>query len=172
MLEQYADELANAPGATHNHQTWRGGYLDHVTEAMNVAVILYDALGRCRPLPLRLEDLLLAVFLHDLEKPWRSLDQSTGARRDEARCLEDPEGRMTFRLDMAKRFGIPVSDEVENAVRYAEGEGAAYDPQGRVMGPLAALCHCADTLSARLWFDRPAEQDEAWGRRWVRRTKT
>ena len=59
-----------ARGSTHNHQTWDGGYIDHVTDGMNYARHLYafvEAFGR--PLPFSVSDALLVFFLHDLEKP-------------------------------------------------------------------------------------------------------
>ena len=58
-------------GSTNNHQNWIGGYFDHVQEVMNIACVLYVTLGALRPLPFSLSDLLLVVFLHDVEKPWK-----------------------------------------------------------------------------------------------------
>ena len=39
-------------------------------------------------------------------------------------------------------------------MKYIEGEGDDYDPIFRVMNELGALCHAADTLSSRVWYDR------------------
>jgi hypothetical protein len=72
----------SARGSSHNHQAWSGGYVDHVTEVMNVAVVLYDALNTKRPLPFTLSDALLVLFLHDIEKPWVRL---AGGRRPSVR---------------------------------------------------------------------------------------
>ena len=58
-------------GSTNNHQNWPGGYYDHVREVMNVAIDLYAFLNSHRPLPFSLSDLLLVLFLHDIEKPWK-----------------------------------------------------------------------------------------------------
>ena len=35
---------------------------------MNIAVVLYERLNSIRPLPFSLSDLLLVVYLHDVEK--------------------------------------------------------------------------------------------------------
>ena len=44
--------------------------------------------------------------------------------------------------------------EERNALHYIHGEShKEYDPLVRKAGPLAAFCHAADTLSARMWFD-------------------
>ncbi len=74
ILDDHRSLFEKAPGSTHNHQTWDGGYIDHVTDGMNYGRHLYAfdaAFGR--PLPFSLSDALLVFFLHDLEKPWRIL---------------------------------------------------------------------------------------------------
>jgi hypothetical protein len=38
---------------------------------MNIAIELYKNLGSHRPLPFSLSDVLLILYLHDLEKPWK-----------------------------------------------------------------------------------------------------
>src|SRR5262249_9207094 len=69
-LAEHNDLFWSARGSSHNHQAWAGGYAHHVREVMNVAVVLYDALGQLRPLPFSLSDALVVLFVHDLEKPW------------------------------------------------------------------------------------------------------
>jgi hypothetical protein len=47
-----------------------------------------------------------------------------------------------------------MSEEERNALHYVHGESDKdYDPHVRKAGRLAAFCHVADHLSARLWFD-------------------
>jgi hypothetical protein len=58
-----------------------------------------------------------------------------------------------------------MSNEVHNAIFYAEGEKDSYSPSERKMGPLAAFVHLCDITSARLWFDRPRETGDTWGER-------
>jgi len=45
-LLDWAD-VKKAKGSNHNHQTWEGGYLDHVVETMNIAVWLYRGRPAC-----------------------------------------------------------------------------------------------------------------------------
>src|SRR5579884_732757 len=70
LLAGHAELFRSARGSSHNHQAWAGGYADHIREVMNIAVVLYEALGRRRPLPFSLSDALVVLFVHDLEKPW------------------------------------------------------------------------------------------------------
>jgi hypothetical protein len=164
----YADhkELFNsAPGASHNHQVWPGGYADHVTDAMNTAMLLYNALSAARPLPFELSDALLVVFLHDLEKPFKYKQDDFGV------ITKNPEfpnkaANSAKRKEVIEQYGIVLSPSQANALRYVEVvNDAEYTPNARIMGELASLCHCADTLSARLWYNYPAPkgQDEWQG---------
>ena len=70
ILDDHYALFEKSRGSTHNHQTWDGGYIDHITECMNYARHLHTfeaAFGR--PMPFSLSDALLVLFLHDLEKP-------------------------------------------------------------------------------------------------------
>lgn len=162
LLNEYDTALRNATGASHNHQVWSGGYLDHVAETMNLAITLYPILAALRPLPFSLSDALLVLFLHDLEKPWRQgfgpPELSAGFELDRA------DHRHEFRLRLAEQAGVSLDDAGVNALDFVEGEGSRYSPARRLMRPLATFCHVCDTLSARLWFDHPKAAD-SWGRR-------
>jgi hypothetical protein len=153
--------FATVQGSTHNHQAWRGGYLDHVSEVMNIASVLYDQLGALRPLPFSRSDILLVVFLHDLEKPWKYELGADGQLHHRAE-LQGKEAHQRFRMEVLARYGVTLTAEHENGLRYAEGELADYTNQQRRMGPLAALAHMCDVASARLWFDYPAAVDDPW----------
>src|SRR5687767_5119818 len=61
LLAEHGELFRAARGSSHNHQAWAGGYADHVGEAMNAAVVMYDALGRLRPLPFTLSDALVVL---------------------------------------------------------------------------------------------------------------
>jgi len=151
-----------ARGATHNHQTWEGGYIDHVTDGMNYGRHLYafdEAFGR--PLPFSLSDALLIFFLHDLEKPWRIIV-------DEAGQISNLPGFDTkakykrFREEMLASYRLALTHEQVNAFTYVEGEHADYSSERRVMNELAAFCHKIDNWSARGWYDYPKPQDDEW----------
>lgn len=149
-----------ARGSTFNHQTWDGGYIDHVTDCMNIAHQLYAHLsGFGRPLPFSLSDALLVLFIHDLEKPWRiqvDADGNVSQRED----LQTKEDFARFRDEKLAEYGLTLNDMQANAFKYVEGEYKDYSSKRRVMNELAAFCHMVDTWSARGWYDYPKVDDE------------
>ena len=165
LHKENLDLFMEAIGSTHNHQAWHGGYHDHIQEAMNVCVLLYPVYS-IRPLNFTLSDALLVTFLHDLEKPWR--DQV--AHRIENAVAVDTyptlpwiikRVRREFRNETIQKYGIALTYEQKNALRYVEGEGDDYSGQERAMNELAAFCHIADVTSARIWHDYPKMRN-AW----------
>jgi len=136
-------------GSSNNHQAWPGGYLDHVTEVMNIAITLHASLSTMRPLPIKLSDALLVLFLHDLEKPWKK-EMKFQTKSD----------RHGFRLTKIGEYGIVLNLEQLNALTYVEGENDSYRNDRRVMNELAAFCHLCDMTSARIWHDQPIEEIE------------
>lgn len=162
MLEGNRKLFQTVQGSTNNHQNWHGGYFDHVQEIMNIAEVLYRQMNALRRLPFSLSDVLLIVYLHDIEKPWKY------ERRDDGQLHHKP-GFETkaqahaFRRKMLRKYGITLTRDQQNALKYVEGELADYTPRRRVMGPLAAFCHMADVASARIWFDHPWVDDDPWG---------
>lgn len=161
MLSEHRALFATVQGSTHNHQAWTGGYLDHVVEVMNIANVLYEQFSALRPLPFSRSDLLLVVFLHDIEKPWKYELGDDGQLHHKA-TMQGKAAHQQFRLEMLAQYGITLTAEHENGLRYAEGELTDYTNQQRRMGPLAAMAHMCDVASARLWFDHPAAFDDPW----------
>jgi hypothetical protein len=158
LLAEHGELFRSARGSSHNHQAWPGGYADHVRETMNIAVVLYDALGPLRPVPFSLSDALVVMFVHDLEKPWAYELGPEGWRRREGL----KENAHAFRLARLADAGLTLPAELEHAVAFVEGEGAQYSNSARGMSPLAAFCHMCDVASARLWYDYPLERDDPW----------
>lgn len=156
-----------SPGSTNNHQAWTGGYLDHITEVMNIALALYETLSAVRPIPFSLSDALLVLFLHDLEKPWKYQRKTDGQLHHKAN-MKTKGQQNDFRLRKAAKYGIQLTEEQKNGIRYAEGELDDYSSRKRVMGPLAAFAHMCDVCSARIWFDQPKEKQDVWmhSQRW------
>lgn len=149
------------PGSTDNHQNWPGGYFDHVQEIMNIAVVLYERLDTLRPLPFLRSDLLLVVYLHDIEKPWKYELRDDG-RLHHRVSMQTKEDHQRFRMEKLATYGIVLTPEQENGVKYAEGELSDYSSRRRSMGPLACVAHMCDVCSARLWFAHPAEKNDPW----------
>lgn len=148
-------------GSIHNHQAWPGGYFDHVQEIMNIAVVLYERLNSIRQMPFSLSDALLVVFLHDVEKPWK-YEVGPDGHLQHIEALRTKEAHHEFRSRKLQEYGIALTPEQENGMKYAEGELNDYTNRRRVMGPLAAFCHSADVTSARLWFDHPMAEGDPW----------
>ncbi len=148
-------------GSTNNHQNWLGGYQDHVQEIMNLAVIQYRLLNSIRPLPFSLSDLLLVVYLHDVEKPWKYQLLEDGQLHHIA-SMQTKADHQTFRMNKLAEYGIRLTSEHENGLKYAEGEISDYSNRERKMGPLAAVAHICDVTSARIWFAHPMEVGDPW----------
>jgi len=157
VLSQEYSRFKTAPGASHNHHVWKGGYLDHVQESMNIGIVLYHLFKDIRPLPFSLSDALLILFLHDIEKPWRYAKNNK-----EKKLLRTKEQRRIFQNQKLAEYGFKLTKEQQNAMRYVEGELEDYSPLKRVMNPLAAFCHLADITSARIWFDHPLTKNDPW----------
>ncbi len=160
-------------GSTNNHQNWSGGYFDHIQEIwsggyfdhiqeiMNIAVVLYEGLNSARLLPFSLSDLLLVVYLHDVEKPWKYELRDDGQLHHKS-TMQNKEDHQSFRMKKLAEYGVVFTSEQENGMKYAEGELDDYSSRRRVMGPLACVAHMCDVCSARLWFVHPMVQDDPW----------
>ena len=160
LLQENQVLFSKALGGSHNHHTWKGGYLDHIQESMNIGIVLYLAFKEIRPLSFSLSDVLLVLFLHDLEKPWRyTQDKKTTSE------MGTTQKRHLFRSRKIQEYGITLTSDQENAMRYVDGELDDYTPLKRMMKPLATLCHLADISSARIWFDHPLLENDSWGKR-------
>ena len=162
ILGDHQSLFEKARGSTHNHQTWAGGYIDHVIDGMNYARHLYAfdaAFGR--PLPFSLSDALLIFFLHDLEKPWRILVDEKGRVSNREGFTTKAEFKK-FRENKLAEYGLMLSAYQMNAFTYVEGEMEDYSSKKRVMNELAAFCHKVDNWSARGWFDYPMAKNDEW----------
>lgn len=134
-----------SPGAKNNHHVWRGGYLDHVLDCMNIAVELYRLFQHRRPLNFSLSSALAVLYLHDIEKPFKYVRSQPD--------LGTKIQRRQFRHQFVLEWKIPLSLEEALALDHTEGENEEYSASKRVMSELAAFCHACDILSARVWFD-------------------
>jgi hypothetical protein len=51
FIKTYAPLFNTSKGSAIKHQAWPGGYRDHITEVMQIAMVTYSALESIRPLP-------------------------------------------------------------------------------------------------------------------------
>jgi len=129
-------------GSAIKHQFWGGGYRDHITEVMNIAVVTYMALeAGIRALPFSLSDALVGCFLHDIEKIWKHT------------IMEEDRKHIHVMNFLEENFDL--TDDHINAVEYAHGEGDDYHPTKLIQTPLAAFVHHCDNTSARIWPGEP-----------------
>jgi len=162
ILAEHRALFERARGSTHNHQTWNGGYIDHITDGLNYARHLYAldaALGR--PMPFTLSDALLIFYLHDLEKPWRILVQESGEAMNRP-GLDTKAAFKAFREEKLADYGLVLTPAQMNGLTYVEGEMGDYSSTRRVMNELAAFCHKVDVWSARQCYDYPKETGDEW----------
>jgi hypothetical protein len=161
FLDDNAALLAATQGSTHNHQNWPGGYMDHITEIMNIGRVLYTSLNAVRPLPFSLSDVLLVCFLHDIEKPWKYRTALDGGLEERPE-IRSKDAQHRFRAEKIAAYGIVLTTEQSVALRYVEGELHEYSSKHRVMNELGALCHMADVASARIWYAHPLSAPDPW----------
>ncbi|MCA9496225.1 MAG: hypothetical protein KC589_04745 [Nanoarchaeota archaeon] len=140
----------SAKGSRLKHQAWKGGYLGHIVDIMNIAIQLYDNLNSCRKLNFSLSDSLLVLFLHDLEKPWKY----AGNEKQKEELNSFP-NYLDFIISKIEEYDFQFTTELWNGLKYVHGEGNDYNPNVNIQGPLAAFVHICDTISARIWFNFP-----------------
>jgi hypothetical protein len=155
LYHKLHSRFVGAAGSQHNHQAWEGGYIDHITETMNIGRLLYQVMNEKRRLNFSVSDVLIVLFLHDLEKAFpERIEQMMSSG-----LVSRSEAKDTIRHQLFTEHGIYhiINESQLAGLRNVEGEKNEYSNQCRGMTPLSAFCHMCDIASARLWFDRPFE---------------
>ena len=160
FIKENRSLLQSAVGSTNNHQWWEGGWWDHTTEVMNIANVLYQTLHELRPFTFTSSDALLVLFMHDIEKPWKYVERGDALHHRPG--MKTKADHQKFRMDIARVWGIALTDAHVNGIKYAEGELDDYSPRTRVSCPLAAFAHMCDHASARMWFNHPWGSGDSW----------
>lgn len=150
--------LPKAVGSTKSHHAWENGYRHHVQEVMNIAVLMYDLLDQRRKLSFDLSSALLVLFLHDCEKPFRHATHEQLEHFPWVKSKPQKSDKWFQKL-LIEEYEFAITDEQWNGLRYVEGEHGDYIEGVRTQLPLAAFCHICDTVSARIWFDYPLENE-------------
>jgi len=159
LYEENIELFKKAAGSSYNHQAWEGGYFDHITEVMNVCVMLYP-MYNVRGLNFTLSDALLVMFIHDLEKAFSDevvdvIEENYGTTGN---FLSMKEAKAIVRNQLIEKYNIVLTEQQQNAFKYVEGENNDYSSGKRVMNELAAFCHIADVSSARIWHEYGKEK--------------
>ena len=140
LLNFFIENYPEAPGSSHNHQAYDGGYFNHVNDILEYASILYRDLSKKDKLNFTLSDALLVLFLHDIEKAVKYCDSTNESDQD-------------IRNRLIEKFEFNLTEEHLLAIKYIHGEGGDYRKDKRVMSPLCAFCHCCDVISARIFYN-------------------
>lgn len=152
ICADFAAQIAVIPGSGGNHQAWRGGYKSHIEESMNIALIMYEQFSARRPVDFSKSQALFSVFIHDYDKLLRYQLNDSGEIDEQ--FIAKPEARVEIVRQLSEVYNYKLEGIEYNALRYAHGETDAEHVRGkRAIEPLGALVHCADFLSARMWFD-------------------
>ncbi len=154
-----ARRINTAPGSREAHHAWEGGYREHIRQTMMLVARdfnLMTEVGLIETLPeeerFTLSDALTVMFLHDIEKPFMYEMQPDGSVRKLLGMTKAE--RKDFRDGVIASFGFNITPTMENALKFVEGvRDEDYIPGERADQPLAALCHSADNLSARAFYD-------------------
>lgn len=156
---QNAELIAVTPGSKTKHQAWEGGYLDHVVYATNYALSLRELDKEIGFNPDHTKgDIALVMLLHDFGKIARYRRVENGWE-----YVEDPdEAEHDFFESVIQGHNFKLTKKQKNALEFIHGEGARHTPEGRLMLPLAVVCHEADIWSARAHPDNPLLVDEPW----------
>lgn len=152
IYKDYSGLLEKIPGSHAKHQAWVGGYISHIEETMNIGLMLHENLSARRPVDATVSDVLFCAYLHDFDKLLRYTMQPDGT------WVGKPADKMLYLDQMVtalkEKYAYELTPEQYNALKYAHGElEADRRPDKRVIWPLGTIVHCADIISARVWYD-------------------
>lgn len=158
IYNDYKHLMHHAPGSSGNHQSWNGGYADHIADILRINTSTYNAIERdIRPLPFSHASAAVTLFFHDIEKPFKygpnDCDESSRWR-----TLSDKKSWESIKWnileEMKETYNFTLSDDEVNALKYTHGEGNDYKKGLRIASPLAAHVHHCDNTSARIWYNK------------------
>lgn len=159
LHERLWPEIVLAPGSSHNHQAWPGGYREHIKQVNHYVAGIFSLWVTNNVLAslseeeqFTLPEALTVTSLHDIEKLFKLVRGADGTLRKNHELVSKQQ-RDDFKLRFLGECGIVLTSNQVNAMRYVEGMGGDYTPHRRVMSPMAVLCHTADILSARGSFN-------------------
>ncbi len=158
IYDDFADIFHTAKGSSVKHHAWKGGYADHLAECLRINRAIYQALSDIRELDFNMDSADIALFFHDIEKPFKY------GPKDDPKCKkwQDKLGTDSKAWHKAQwqiinslkdEYGFYLTDEEVNAIKYTHGEGDDYKPDVRVANSLAAHIHHCDNISARIWYN-------------------
>ncbi len=154
IYRTYEHRWPVATGSSHNHQAWPGGLRDHLAEMCRNGWDFYQLKqGRYGTLPYTFDDILVGIFCHDAEKLIKGSDPEDPRFKRfhllAANGMNWEDIKWEFLADWTF-FGLTLTKEQSNAVKYTHGEpDSEYRKDYRVMWELAAAVGNLDRDSAR-----------------------
>lgn len=139
----YKDAIYSAKGSAFNHQSWEGGYVEHLYQCFQLAEFYYRLKYEFGGIPFSKQSVYTVLYFHDIEKIFKHNKPSVLIDKD-----------MWLYGILHENFGISFSKEEKNALKYIHGEGYEYSKTEKKMQPLAAFCHIVDVTSARIYFNQ------------------
>lgn len=145
-----------AQWSLHKHQARKWWYKDHLTETMNIAIQLWTHMNTLRQFDFSIQDCILILFLHDLEKIRKYSNNDSMIQEFKShKSVKD------FVNHKIEEYWFELTTEQLNGLKYIHWEWDDYNPTTRVQSWLAAFLHICDTRSARIWFDYPRKYSKA-----------
>jgi hypothetical protein len=121
---------------------------------MNIAIVIFNSLNSCRKLDLSLQDVLLVLFLHDLEKPWKYSDNDS-----DVELYKRFKTTEEFKRYIIEKYSFDLNEDIWKGLKHVHGEMDDFDPHIKIQSSLSAFAHICDNISARIWFNFPNEFD-------------
>ena len=150
ILVDFQDRIEKAPGSLDSHHAWDGGYIDHVSETISVAIRLYDVWDGEREYSFTLSDAILVLFLHDLEKPFKYVEPKKNFQTNFYKHL--------FIRKTSHKYKIDLSEKQKDALYYIHKEEKDFSSlEEQNQSQLAVFCYMCDMFSAKIWHNYPLQ---------------
>jgi len=134
--------INSAKGSKFNHQSWKGGYRNHLEQCLFIAEHLYKIdVGS-----INFDSIFMVLYFHDIEKVFNHVFEKV--------FHYEMDKDDFLRNSLPTFWKIKLTDEELMAIKYIHGEGDDYRKDARVMNKLSAFCHACDVFSARITFDK------------------
>jgi len=155
----YLSLIEKAKGSQSKHQAWPGGYIDHLVECMRIGENIYRSLKEIRKVDIYWPSVVKVLYFHDVEKIFKyneevDLNKANQLVKDAVYAKD-----WFYRETLPNWYNVHFNDNEYNALIHIHGE-KEYGKE-RIICPLGAFCHCCDILSARMWYDKPTEEEKS-----------
>lgn len=129
------------PAARNFHHNYKGGWLVHTAEVIDFALKINEMIGK----QYHPDEVILAGFLHDLEKPFTYVWKDENIKHINFPCSEE-----ALVFNACAKVGLHLSLEVISAIEFAHG-GWSTQANNRHVQPsnLSSIIHSADLMSSR-----------------------